>query len=351
MSINVIRLKNFTVFDDFELELANGVNIFIGENGTGKTHLLKAIYAVCEASRNPAMGGNFLSQCFNENAAECQLLRNTGSNVTLTVSVVPEGIEGTHTVGAMTIPMDIDERREYNPNAKEILPKKYFLELPRGVKYLATYVPSKDMLTHSNGFLAMASKYQRFPFDKTLTDILRRTSEWSLKEPPTLARTVLPVLESMLKGRVTFDGNDFYVEKYDGQKISFKTEAEGLKKIGLLWQLLMTENIVPNSILIWDEPEANLNPKFLPKLAECLLELSRGGVQIVLSTHNYIFAKYFDVLKSDADSIKYHSLYFGDDDGSIQCETSDWFEALKRNDISDAFNLLLEKIYNLQVGD
>lgn len=343
MGIDVVRLKNFTVFDDFELKLANGVNVFIGENGTGKTHLLKAIYAVCEAIRNPEVDGKFLSQCFNENDAECQLLRNTGT-VTLTVSVVPEGTEGTHIVGAMTIPMDIDERREYNPNAKEILPKNYFLEFPRGIKYLATYVPSKDMLTHSNGFLAMASKYQRFPFDKTLTDILRRTSEWTLKEPPALARNVLPVLESMLKGRITFDGNDFCVEKHDGRKISFKTEAEGLKKIGLLWQLLMTENIIPNGILIWDEPEANLNPKFLPNLAECLLELSRGGVQIVLSTHNYIFAKYFDVLKSDADSVKYHSLYFGDDNGSIQCETSDWFEALKRTCIASCLSTYKRKI-------
>lgn len=350
MSIDVIRLKNFTVFDDFELKLASGVNVFIGENGTGKTHLLKAIYAICESSCNPAMGGNFLSQCFNENASECQLLRNTDS-VTLTISVVPEGTESVHTVGAMTVTMDIDEMHEYNPNAKETLPKKYFLEFPRGVKYLATYVPSKDMLTHSNGFLAMASKYQRFPFDKTLTDILRRTSEWTLNEPPALAKNILQVLESMLKGRVTFDGNDFYVEKHDGRKISFKTEADGLKKIGLLWQLLMTENIIPNSILIWDEPESNLNPKFLPKLAECLLELSRGGVQIILSTHNYIFAKYFDVLKSGADLVQYHSLYFGEDDGSVQCETSDWFESLKRNDIADAFNLLLEKIYHIQVGD
>ena len=71
--------------------------------------------------------------------------------------------------------------------------------------------------------------------------------------------------------------------------ILFELEAEGLKKIGLLWQLLMTDNLNEDSILIWDEPEANLHPKFLPKIVECLLELSRHGVQIFLSTHNYIY--------------------------------------------------------------
>lgn len=88
--------------------------------------------------------------------------------------------------------------------------------------------------------------------------------------------------------------------------ILFEPEAEGLKKIGLLWQLLMTDNLTQDSILIWDEPEANLNPKFLPKVVECLLELSRHGVQIFLSTHN---------------------------------------------DISAAFNELLERVYQIQIGD
>ena len=261
MSIDVIRLKNFTVFDNFELNLSDGVNIFIGENGTGKTHLFKAIYAVCETSRNPEMSGKFLSQCFDENATECQLLRNT-SNETLTVSVVPEGTEGTHTVGVMTVPMDIDEMREYNPNAKETLPKKYFLEFPCGVKYLSTYVPSKDMLTHSNGFIAIAIKYQRFPFDKTLMDILRRTSEWTLKEPPVLAKTVLPVLESMLNGRLIFDGNDFYVEKHDVRKISFKTETEGLKKNWASVAVTDDGEHSPEQYFNLGDPEVNLDPKF-----------------------------------------------------------------------------------------
>ncbi|WP_337506674.1 hypothetical protein [Megasphaera sp.] len=43
-------------------------------------------------------------------------------------------------------------------------------------------------------------------------------------------------------------------------------EAEGFKKIGILWQLLMNETITENTILLWDEPEANLNPEFLCRL-------------------------------------------------------------------------------------
>jgi energy-coupling factor transporter ATP-binding protein EcfA2 len=40
-----LRLKNFTVFAEATFEFVPGVNACIGENGSGKTHLLKAMYA------------------------------------------------------------------------------------------------------------------------------------------------------------------------------------------------------------------------------------------------------------------------------------------------------------------
>ena len=103
----------------------------------------------------------------------------------------------------------------------------------------------------------------------------------------------------------------------------------------------MNESITPNSILIWDEPEANLNPAFIPKLVECLIELSRHNVQIFLSTHNYILAKYFNVKASDSDSIMFHG----------QCESNKNFAAIKHNAIIRVFDELLDEVYNLDLGD
>ncbi len=45
--ITNLTLKNFTVFDDLTIDFSPKVNVIIGENGTGKTHLLKAAYALC----------------------------------------------------------------------------------------------------------------------------------------------------------------------------------------------------------------------------------------------------------------------------------------------------------------
>ncbi len=42
-----IKLDNFTSFAGLDQSFSAGVNVIIGANGTGKTHLLKVLYAAC----------------------------------------------------------------------------------------------------------------------------------------------------------------------------------------------------------------------------------------------------------------------------------------------------------------
>ena len=55
-----IKIKNLTVFPEAELDFSPGLNVIIGENGAGKSHLLKAAYSVIAASaeegRKPKAG-------------------------------------------------------------------------------------------------------------------------------------------------------------------------------------------------------------------------------------------------------------------------------------------------------
>ena len=45
-----LEVRNFTAFPKARLDFAEGLNVIIGENGTGKTHLLKLPYAVMAVS-------------------------------------------------------------------------------------------------------------------------------------------------------------------------------------------------------------------------------------------------------------------------------------------------------------
>ena len=48
--LDSLEVKNFTVFPGARLRFAKGLNVIVGENGLGKTHLLKLPYAVMAAS-------------------------------------------------------------------------------------------------------------------------------------------------------------------------------------------------------------------------------------------------------------------------------------------------------------
>jgi predicted ATP-binding protein involved in virulence len=44
--ISRLELGNFTCFAKAEMDFSSGIDVFIGENGVGKTHILKALYSM-----------------------------------------------------------------------------------------------------------------------------------------------------------------------------------------------------------------------------------------------------------------------------------------------------------------
>ena len=282
MSIERIELNNFTVFKNIKINFSKGINVLIGENGTGKTQLLNAIYGDIQIDKSK----------------------------------------------------NVDDILKYFKSVVSNDECSYEISYSTKVNN-CTFIPAKDMLTHSKGLVSMADKFGEFPFDKILIDIIKIAQQWQLNKPPKIALKILPILERMMQGKVVVENEEFYVRKDSGEMINFAVEAEGLKKIGLLWQLLMNENITEGSVLLWDALENNVNPKIIPDLVEILLELQRNGVQIFVTTHDYFFAKYLEVKRSKEDEIMYYSLYKTDE--GVKCENNPNFGDLKNNTIMDTF--------------
>ena len=51
MALKKIELKNITVFEEMNISFNDGINVFIGENGMGKTHIMKLLYSACKAAK------------------------------------------------------------------------------------------------------------------------------------------------------------------------------------------------------------------------------------------------------------------------------------------------------------
>ena len=303
MVINHMRISNFLVFRDdespsFNESFCEGINVFIGANGTGKSTLLKCIHAACEYSR-PKENNISLLKYFSSNNAfldtEPGFYRiQSGCNEFFCnfVSGYGRGGYGLGAYGGLTYegtPLnDNDPWRTMNINS--------------------ILIPSSEMLSHSPGFLALNYKY-KIPFDQTQIDILANAQLPETREISDRDHNILKSLSDIIDGDVLYENDTFYLAKRNGLKVEFSLEAEGLRRLGLLWKLIRNGLLPSGSVLLWDEPESSLNPELIPALVKALYKLMQSGVQIFIATHNYFLAKYIEVLNTDSEKLLYLLLY------------------------------------------
>jgi predicted ATP-dependent endonuclease of OLD family len=113
--------------------------------------------------------------------------------------------------------------------------------------------------------------------------------------------------------------------------------------MGLLWILIQNGTLLNGSVLFWDEPETNLNPRLMKTVVGILLELQRQGVQIFLTTHDYVILKEFDLQTKKDDQILFHSLYRTKDTGEIEVASTNDYLKLSPNAIDDTFGSIVDR--------
>lgn len=325
MFIQKINVENFTVFETLELEFTKGINVLVGTNGTGKTHLLKSMYAICEGIGRDYTAQHDIAQSYflvsAQNLVKDQENQSIQSNFNVNFS---RGIQASYSVQGLAK----NQFESFDPNQTQSKVKSIF-------------IPAKEMLSHSKGFLALNNKYD-IPFDKTYVDILTNAELPEAREISSLNQVLLEKISKVIDGQVTHENGKFYVVKTSGNKVEFPIEAEGFRKFGLLWKLIRNGLLEEGTILFWDEPEANINPEIMPILVDVLLELQRKGIQIFIATHSYNLAKYFEVKRSDSNQVLYHHVFKTAQ--GVKVESDAYFGGLKNNPIIDADSKLLDEV-------
>ncbi|MDR2615124.1 MAG: AAA family ATPase [Oscillospiraceae bacterium] len=285
MAVNHLEIKGFLVFkDEFKADFVPGANVIIGGNGTGKTTLLKAMY----------------------------------NNLRMVES------------GSLPEKTQAAINTEHKPHLNSIR-----IDIGDGIFKNAVYIPEKDLLEHAKGLLPFMEEKQT-GFSHIYKDVLVKAMDVPTQKQTELQKVLGDRIAGVIGGHITWDQGDgnFYTIKTNGGRIPFSNEASGFKKLGFLGLLIASGQIVPGTVLFWDEPENSLNPELVPVLVDILLELSRNGVQIFIATHSEILAEYFSVLrkKNGGDEVKFFSLY--KDGEKIGYDAGDRFDLLTPNSLA-----------------
>ncbi len=331
MTITRVKLENFTVFESLDLEPSPGINVLVGANGTGKTHLMKVCYAACDDSYTgdpfaAKLNGVFLPSGNPSERLKRLVNRSSGSE---TAEVRLSRVKSEFSVllpwymfGSTTVK---DESKDWTGSPIECV-----------------YIPAKDMLANAPGFRSLYAR-REIHLEETYKDILDLAYLDSLRNPEEFVPSaVTERLEAELGGKVITHGEEFFLSGDKGE-IEFTLLSEGLRKLGLLWLLIRNGSLKPGAVLFWDEPETNLNPKLYGVVIDVLLELQRLGVQVFLATHDYVILKELDLQARDGDKVAFHSLYRDSESGEIACQTAENYSQIHHNAIADTFSGIYDR--------
>lgn len=327
-----IKLENFTSFSTLDQGFSLGVNIIIGANGTGKTHLLKVLYAACAVTVGEDQEKSFalkLRNVFNPYEGRIGRLSRRQSSSVRTKAVVTRQ-------GGTRLSVEFSNHT-YKPEDAKVTGESGWKK--SGLS--SAYIPVKEMLAHAPGFLATASK-REIAFEEVYVDIIKRAYLPKLMGPTDKDRQrLLNALQKAIDGKVVAKGEHFFLKNRQGD-LEFTLLAEGMRKLALIWLLIQNGTLLSGSVLFWDEPEANLNPSLMGEVVEVILELQRLGVQVFLTTHNYVLLKEFDLRKRKDDEIHYLSLFRNEDD-SVSANASDSYLEVDPNAIMETFSNLYKR--------
>lgn len=374
MKLKRIEIENYTVFKECQLNFNSGINVFIGDNGTGKTHLMKLLYSACQgASSSVSFSDKIVRTTLPDEFNISRLITRQKGNKELNTSIRiiadteidtdnswnKDNATGKSLSLSLSFGSNISKRnakvKEEEEGTEEW--KKEF----NGIS--SVFIPSRDVLSNNNNndndSHNLANSFNNVDnrrLDDTYIDIVNlvkvgtsleakgKEEKFRQKE----VRKSLKKLDEFIGGKLYYDVKKakFYL-KIANSKQEINLVSEGIRRMSVLSQLIKDGTLEKGSVLFWDEPEVSINPKYIPLLVDLLFILENEGVQIFVTTHDYFVAKYIEVKRNEKSNVQYISLYKDkNEDNRVKYETAREFELLEHNAIMDTFR----QLYREEVG-
>lgn len=294
--IQSVYMKNYGSIPLFQCSAFSNVNLIIGENATGKTFLLKALYSAIRSMESYKRGDDI--RPMNDILAE--KLRWTFQVDKL----------GDLAYRSSSEPLNFEIKTDHSANYLE-----YQFSQSASTKIInitspeeqkegnSIFIPAKEVLSLFSVILKSREVDKSFGFDDTYYDLVK-----ALRIAPSRGKNysifseARKNLKNVINGKVDYDetGGRWYYKNDNGQKFAIGATAEGVKKISIMDRLLANGYINKESVLFIDELESALHPTAICEFLDMITTISHEmGIQVFISTHSYFVIKklYLTALK------------------------------------------------------
>lgn len=282
--INRIELDNFGPLDKIAWSKLGKINLVIGNNGRGKTFLLKAMYSAMRTLEEYKRGKDRRS--ISEILVDKLYWTFQAEKIGDLVSKQADS--------PLSLKLTLDKKRFDYSFGKDTTSSISTIENhvdPRASNSI--FLPAKEVLSLHSIILKSREQDKIFGFDDTYLDLAK-----ALRLPTTGGRNAAEFARSrekladMLDGKVEYDeSSGSWQFKKAKQRFSIGVTAEGIKKIAILDTLLGNRYLNDNSVIFIDELESALHPVAISQFIDIIAVLASRGIQFFIASHSYFVVK------------------------------------------------------------
>ena len=227
-----LGLKNFTAFPQARLEFAKHLNVIVGENGMGKTHLLKLPYAAMAMSAEESRKRNGRPTKTVLQARLAERLFNVFRPESLgRLAHRRQGRSRCEVMIKFSEPETSLAFSFATPSRSEVT-----VEIPPAHwrRRAPVYLPTRELLTIYPGFVSLYETHY-VEFEETWRDTCLLLGAPALRGPRGKAvASLLEPLEEQVGGRVVLDRHGrFYLAPISGGSMEMPLVAEGWRKVAM----------------------------------------------------------------------------------------------------------------------
>lgn len=286
--IKTISIENLGPISKMKAGNLGGINLIIGPNQSGKTFLLKALYAglktveLYKRGKENRLDKEILSDklYWTFQASELGSIVRKGES-SMSFSMVSDKKEDlTYSFGPSTTKQAAIDKNTFVPRSSNTV-----------------FIPAKEILSIRDIILE-AKEDNQFGFEEPYSDLAKALSRTQKGKNYDSFAQARDIVSNMVGGRLEYDEEkkEWQFRDNDRKVYEVATTSEGVKKLSILDILLGNRYLDNHSVIIIDEIEANLHPSMISQFLDAIYMLAESGVQFFIASHSYFVIKRLYIL-------------------------------------------------------
>jgi energy-coupling factor transporter ATP-binding protein EcfA2 len=330
--LKTAHIKNFGPLPNDTYQFASGLNVIVGENGLGKSHLIKLLYSVLKVNASAkeytktelqSAYADKLVGVFRPDALGRLVKRKQGRDrCEVRLDMQDDSLSCAFSFGTGT----------KSSVQVEQLPSAPVHPAP------PAFFPTRELVTLCPWFGPLYDNYH-LRFEESWRDTVSLLGAPSVKGPrQEVVAELLRPLEKEMRGKVVVDSGtgEFYLNIPGEGNMEMPLVAEGLRKLAMLARLISTGVLLKGGYLFWDEPETNLNPKLIKVVAACIVAICQQGIQVFIATHSLFLMRELEMLLQERSARGVAQRYF-----ALRDEGQDGVALEQSSDLTDIQTLVM----------